>query len=123
MVEEEKKDNEVFVSGKEVEVTRADKKTGKEVKKWEYETLEDRYLMAVRRVLDKFETAVIKCRGSKAIGRCVRIATNKQFDDVIDRSKTETVIGFQDLEKPDKKDEKKTFSTRVEEISITIYRK
>ena len=33
MVEEEKKDNEVFVSGKEVEVTRADKKTGKEDRK------------------------------------------------------------------------------------------
>ena len=120
---EEKKDNEVFVSGKEVEVIKVDKKTGKEVRKWEFETAEDRYLMAVRRVLDKFETAIIKCRGSKAIGRCVRIATNRQFDDVIDRSKTETVIGFQDIDKPDKKDEKKTFSTRVEEISITVYRK
>ena len=110
-------ENYIPVSGQSVEVKRRNQT------RMEYAVADEKYLMAVSKVLKKFETAVLSGRG-KATGRCIRLATHQQLKGTIDEEKSfkSLKIGSEEVERENKRS-KEQYTTYVEFVEITLYRK
>ena len=116
-------DNYVAVSGKTEEVEIRIGK-GKTRVKRQFTTSDERYLMSISSLLREHKEVIVTGRGASASGRCVKLATHKQIEDLIQPIKDVKVeIGVEEFEREDRKNPEEKYMARVEFIKITLKRK